>query len=122
MDNLHLTACLILYQQRQDQALGIGWTSAKVQGLLWYYGKQRQKQLGRLAAAAYLKGVIDQGSTEISMLVKRAEKAKDKHKIAQRVIERQKIVEAAYQNLQALIGSETSGSIGKVDIESSRNT
>jgi len=95
MDNLHLTACLALYQHRQDQAIGISWTSEKVRGLLWYYARQQADYL----TTAALNVIIQEGDAEIKRLVERAETAEDKRAILQRVLEIRQRVNAAKEQL-----------------------
>jgi len=97
-----LLGCLLLYQHRQDEAIGISWTSAKVRGLLWYYGKLQEAAMDQMLTAAYLNGVIQQGAAEIKRLVKEAETADDKHAIARQVITLQEQIEKANEQLKVL--------------------
>lgn len=101
-DNLHLTACLLLYFQRRDEALGLGWQSQRVRGLLWYYNRQRQQVGEQIVTAAYLNGIIQQGRAEIKKLVKLAETAPDKHAIARRVVALKTQIDEAAQQLEAM--------------------
>lgn len=75
MDNLHLTACLLLYFQRQDEALGLTWQSRRVRGLLWYYNKLREQSSDKLMTTAYLVGIINKGAAAIEQLTIQAETA-----------------------------------------------
>jgi len=101
-NNHNLVACLALYQHRQDQAIGIGWMSGRVRGLLWYYDRLQLEQMTDYLTAAFLNGVIQQGAAEIKGLVKEAEEAEDKHAIAARVIALQEKVEAAKTELDKI--------------------
>jgi len=92
---LNLLACLALYQHRQDQAVGIGWTSSRVRGLLWYYALLQEKQATGYLTAAYLNGIIQEGAKEIKRLVERAETVEDKRAILEQAqIIQQKVEEA----------------------------
>lgn len=89
MDNQHLTACLILYQQRRDQALGINWQSAALRGLLWYYGKLQERQAtqtARFVLATLLNKIIQEGASTIKVLMGQADTSDDKHAIARQVV------------------------------------
>ena len=103
MDNSHLTACLILYRQRRDEALGLNWTSAAVRGLLWFYGKQQQLTTDKLLTIAYLNGIINRGADEIKRLVNQAETSQDKLQILKIVTELKIRIEKASQLLNKLI-------------------
>lgn len=102
-NQLDLLGCILLYQHRQDQAIGINWLSARVRGLLWYYGKLQEALLDRVLTATYLNGVIQQGAAEIKRLVKEAETAEDKIAIAPRLIEIEKQIDEANQKLNELV-------------------
>lgn len=87
----HLVGCLLLYQYRQDQALGIEWYSKRVRSLLWYYLYLTHQQQTTLLQVAYLNGIIQEGAKEIKRLVAEVEEADDKQAIFQKV----KLLEAA---------------------------
>lgn len=97
-----LTSCLLLYQYRQDAALGMDHITARQRGLLWYYNKLQNNIATRALTAAYLNSVIQQAARKIKALVKEAQQAEDKHKIARQVVALQEIVEKAKAELDAL--------------------
>lgn len=99
---LNLIACLALYQHRQDKAIGIDWISGRTKGLLLYYNHLQEKQLSKLLQASYLNGIIQQGASEIKMLVARAKKAKNKQRILERVQALEKIVKDASNELEKI--------------------
>lgn len=105
MDNL--IACLALYQHRQDKAVGINWLSERTRGLLWYYGYLQQKQVEKLWMAGYLNGIIQQGHSQIKMLVARADKTRNKHKILERVKLIEQKVKEASEKLNELKETDT---------------
>lgn len=98
----HLTACLALQSNERDKALGINWASQQTIGLLWYYNHLHKIDVGKVAMASYLNQTIQQGAAEIKMLVARAEKVKNKHKILERVVAIQQEVEKAQEQLEAI--------------------
>lgn len=98
----HLIGCLLLYQHRQDQALGITWYSKRVRSLLWYYLYLIHQEQTILLQAAYLNGIIQEGSKQIKRLVSEAETAEDKRIIATQIMEIQKKVKAASNQLNRL--------------------
>lgn len=102
MNKLHLTSCLLLYQNRQDRALGLDYITAKQNGLLWYYRTLQS----RFVTAAYLNNIIQQSASRIKELVKEAQTAKDKHQIARQVIALQEIIEKANGELKEIASKE----------------
>ena len=97
-----LTSCLLLYQNRQDKALGLEHITVRQRGLLWYYGQLQTDITTKAMTAGYLNGIIQQSAAEIKTLVKQAEQAKDKHKIARRVVALQEMAQQAAKELERL--------------------
>lgn len=83
---LNLLACLALYQHRKDQAIGIGWMSSLVRGLLWYYNWLQQKQMANIMTIYYLTQTIDQKAEAIKELAIKGKDAKNKGEILQQMM------------------------------------
>lgn len=105
---LNLLACLALYQHRQDQAVGIGWTSGRVRGLLWYYSLLQQGKVFRYLTAEYLNETIQQKRVAAKTLIAAAKEAKDKQSILKQVMELEKEIEAAKAILDQTITAQES--------------
>ena len=103
---INLISCLLLYQVKQDKALGLDYITTKQRGLLWYYQSLRQDLVTKTVTAAYLNNIIQKTAGQIKVLVKRAEKAKDKHKVARKVLALQEIVNKASNELQKISSKE----------------
>ena len=92
---LNLLACLALYQHRQDMAVGIGWMSGRVRGLLWYYDQLRAGQLTNYLSAEYLNKSIQQKRSAAKALIASAKEADNKQEILKRVMELEQEIDIA---------------------------
>lgn len=104
-NHVNLVACLALYQHRQDQAVGIGWLSGRVRGLLWYYNQLNRIDLFETMTANYLNSVIQEKAAEIKLIVSVAKNAKNKHELLKQAIELEQEINIAKAMLDEFMGS-----------------
>lgn len=62
-------ACLALYQNRRDTAIGLSHITTKQKGLIWYYNILKTESYNRLIAMSFNLGVIRGARKRIKEIV-----------------------------------------------------
>lgn len=68
----NLVACLALYQNRRDTAIGLAHVTTRQRGLIWYYNTLRQEQAKQYLQAATQYGVLREIERQIKKMLKEA--------------------------------------------------